>query len=96
MATTLDIDLREDIVPFSAFRASLSAYMAQTRDTHRPILVTQNGKATAVFMDVEDFEAMKEREAILQDIARGEEDIRAGRVTPNDEVFAELKAKYAR
>ena len=46
-------------------------------------------------MDVEDFEAMKEREAILQDIARGEEDLRAGRVTPSDEVFAELKTKFA-
>ena len=95
MATTLDIDFREDIVPFSKFRTSLSAFMAQTKATHRPILVTQNGKAASVFMDVEDFEAMKEREAILQDIARGEEDIRAGRVTPSDEVFAELKSRFA-
>ena len=94
MTPTLDIDLREDVVPYTAFRSSLSAWMAKTRETHRPILVTQNGKSASVLMDVSDFEALRERDEILQDLARAQEDIRAGRVYSNEEVFAELKGKY--
>lgn len=95
MTSTLNINLQEDIVPYSTFRATLSVYMAQTKKTHRPILVTQNGKAASVLMDVGDFEAMQERQAILQDIARGEQDIREGRVTSNDDVFRALKARFS-
>lgn len=95
MTSTLNINLQEDIVPYSTFRATLSVYMAQTKKTHRPILVTQNGKAAAVLMDVGDFEAMQERQAILQDIARGEQDVREGRVTSNDDVFRALKARFS-
>ena len=90
MPSILDIDLREDVVPYSAFRSSLSAWMAKTRETHRPILVTQNGKSAAVLMDVSDFEAMRERDEILQDLARAPEDIRAGRVYSQEEVEKEI------
>lgn len=90
MTPNLDIDLREDVVPYTAFRSSLSAWMAKTRETHRPILVTQNGKSASVLMDVADFEALRERDEILQDIARAQEDIRAGRVYSQEEVEKEI------
>lgn len=90
MPPNLDIDLREDVVPYTAFRSSLSAWMAKTRETHRPILVTQNGKSASVLMDVADYEALRERDEILQDIARAQEDIRAGRVYSQEEVEKEI------
>ena len=94
MPATLAINLQEDVVPYSTFRSSLSTFMAKTRKTHRPILVTQNGKSASVLMDVADFEALKEREELLADIARAEEDVKAGRVTPHEQVFEDLRAKF--
>ena len=35
----------EDVVPFSECRNNLSAYITRVRETHRPILITQNGRA---------------------------------------------------
>ena len=35
----------KDVVPFSECRNNLSAYITRVRETHRPILITQNGRA---------------------------------------------------
>ena len=34
----------EDILPLREFRANLTGYITQTRETGRPIIVTQNGR----------------------------------------------------
>jgi prevent-host-death family protein len=50
-------------------------------DRHRePILITQHGKPAAYLVDVEAFEALGRRIALLEGIARGERAIDAGRV----------------
>lgn len=85
------INLEHDVVPFTAFRASLSAYIEQTRRTHRPILVTQNGKSAAVLLSPADFETL----ALACAVERGEEDLCAGRVTPHDEARRNILARFA-
>ena len=48
--------LDEDVVPYTECRQTLADCMARTRRTHRPVLITQNGRAATVMMDVSDFE----------------------------------------
>ena len=51
----------EDIVPMSEFRNNLSDCAARVRTSGRPILLTQNGRASYVFMDLAAFEGLREK-----------------------------------
>ncbi len=41
----------EDILPLSEFRSNLAGYITQTRETGRPVIVTQNGRSAGVFIN---------------------------------------------
>lgn len=58
----------------------------------QPILITQNGLPSAYLVDVETFELLPQRMAVLEGIARGEMAVAEGRVVPH----AEAKARMAR
>lgn len=45
-----------------------------------PILITQHGLPSAYLLDVETYELMEQRMAILEGIARGEQAVAEGRV----------------
>ena len=54
--------------------------LADVAESREPILITQHGLPSAVLVDIETFEAMERRMAILEGIARGEVAIAEGRV----------------
>ena len=62
------VNYAEDIVPLSSFRADVTRLMAQTRQTHRPVIVTQNGRAANVFLDVADYQKLIDRVDLMMDI----------------------------
>ena len=80
------VNYAEDIVPLSSFRADVTRLMAQTHQTHRPVIVTQNGRAANVFLDVEDYQKLIDRVDLMIDIYKGEKDIAAGRVHSTGDV----------
>lgn len=86
------VNYSEDIVPLSSFRAEVTRLMSQTRQTHRPIVVTQNGRASNVFLDVGDYQKLIDKVDLMMDIYAGEQDIAAGRVHSTDEVRRALAA----
>ena len=45
-----------------------------------PVLITQHGRPAAYLVDVEAFDSMNRRMAILEGIARGEQAVKQGRV----------------
>lgn len=57
-----------------------------------PILITQHGLPSAYLVDVETYQLMQQRMAVLEGIARGEQAIAEGRVATH----AEAKARLAR
>ena len=89
----------EDIVPMSEFRNNLSDCAARARKSGRPLLLTQNGRASYVFMDLATFEEIRERlekmeayEDLL--VAEGEAD--RGEVMSLDDFEKEIHARRAR
>ena len=80
------VNYAEDIVPLSSFRADVTRLMSQTRQTHRPVIVTQNGRAANVFLDVADYQKLIDRVDLMMDIYKGENDIAAGRVHSTEDV----------
>lgn len=80
------VNYAEDIVPLSSFRADVTRLMSQTRQTHRPIVITQNGRAANVFLDVADYQRLLDKLDMIMDIYKGEQDIAAGRVHSTEDV----------
>jgi len=86
------VNYAEDIVPLSSFRSEVTRLMSQTRQTHRPIVITQNGRASNVFLDVSDYQQLIDKLDLMMDIYKGEQDIAAGRVHSTDEVRCAIAA----
>lgn len=80
------VNYAEDIVPLSSFRAEVTRLMSQTRQTHRPIVITQNGRASNVFLDVGDYQRLVNKVDLMMDVYSGEQDVLAGRVHTTDDV----------
>jgi len=58
----------------------------------QPILITQHGLPSAYLVDVETFELLQQRMAVLEGIARGEMAVAEGRMVSH----AEAKSRMAR
>ncbi len=58
----------QDIKPMSEFRTGIASFLKQVHDTKRPLVITQHGKGVAVLMDVGEYEAMREKIELLQDV----------------------------
>ena len=54
--------------------------LAELHESKEPVLITEHGQASAYLVDVEDYEFMQRRMAILEGIAQGEKDIAEGNV----------------
>ena len=65
--------------------------LEQVNETHRPIIITQNGEPRAVLQDTESYENMRNAIGILKLISQGEEDIRKGQSKSQDDVFSDME-----
>ncbi len=61
--------------------------VAKSKD---PVLITQHGRPAAYLVDVESFEALNEKVAILEAIASGERDAAEGRVMTHKQAMKRL------
>ena len=86
------MNLAEDIQPVTYLKSHAADLLQQVNDTHRPLIITQNGVARGVLQDPESFESTKNALAMLKLMVQGEADIRAGRVTDQDDVFSRIQA----
>jgi len=78
------LKLDEDIRPLSEFRAGVASFVKRVNQTGRPLVLTQRGRGVAVVVDIHEFEAMRERLALLEDIARAETQLAAGEGIPHE------------
>ena len=81
-----------DIKPITYLKSHSADMLKQVNETHRPIVITQNGEPRAVLQDPESYENMRNAIGILKLISQGEDDIRNGNTTSQNEVFSELEA----
>ena len=78
------INLTEDVQSLSEFRSGVSSYIQQVNETKRPLLITQHGKGVAVLTDVEEFENLKQRLELLEELYKAEIQINEGRGISHD------------
>ncbi len=80
-----------DIKPISFLKSKAADMLKQVNETHRPIIITQNGEPRAVLQDPESYENMRNAIGLMKLISLGEEDILKGKSKTQDRVFSDLK-----
>ena len=98
MSRVLDLPISrcrpsEDVVPFSECRNNLSAYITRVRETHRPVLITQNGRAASYLVDAESLDNLFDRIELSHDVEISRREFAEGKGIPNDTVFDRLHEK---
>ena len=92
------IDITKDIQPLTTFRNNSVKFMKRLKKTRRPIILTINGKPEAVVQSADEYQRLLDLAAAADEnegIRQGLEDMREGRTRPADEVFEEMRRKYA-
>lgn len=79
------------VKPISYLKSHAASIVKEIADSGEPMLITQNGEAKLVVMDVHTFERQEETLALLKLLALGQRDIEQGRFRDADDVFAELE-----
>lgn len=83
-------------VPFTEARARLTELLDEVNERHEHVVITRNGRPAGVVLSSDEYEALAETLDVLEDdealeaLRASEEDVRAGRVYPLDEVRREL------
>lgn len=83
--------LQESIKPISYVKAHAADIIRDVAESRTPIIITQNGEATAVLQDIASYEEIQESLALLKILALSRKDLEAGRVEPVEQAFADLR-----
>lgn len=81
------MNITSDIKPVTYLKSRAADLLNQINETHRPVIITQNGEPRAVLQDPESFENMRNAIGLLKLLSQGESDLRNGRVKPQEAVF---------
>jgi prevent-host-death family protein len=85
------VNISKDIKPITYLKSRAADLLKQINETHRPVVITQNGEPKAVLQDPESYENMRNAIGILKLISQGEEDIKEGKSKSQDEVFRNIE-----
>lgn len=83
------------VKPISYLKANAADVLSTLNEVREPLVITQNGEAKAVLIDVASYEATQESLAMLKILALGNQELAAGKVSPIADVVSRLKAKQA-
>lgn len=72
------IQLDKDIQPLSEFRSRLAFYFDKVKKSKRPLVITQNGKSSAILIDISEYEKLIDKIETLEDIKIAEKQIDEG------------------
>ena len=85
------MNISTDIKPVTYLKSKTADLLKQINQTHRPVIITQNGEPRAVLQDPKSYEDMRNAIGILKLISQGEEEIKNGKSKSQEEVFENIE-----
>lgn len=79
------------IKPITQLKNNTAEMIREVAESRQPMVITQNGEAKAVLMDVATFDSWREALLMLKLLAPGMNDEAAGRTVPLERAFAEIR-----
>ncbi|MGE5302346.1 MAG: type II toxin-antitoxin system Phd/YefM family antitoxin [Alphaproteobacteria bacterium] len=86
----------DQIKPISYLKANTARILRRMAERREPLVITQNGVATAVIQDVATYEETQETLALLKILALGNRQIEEGKVVPAHAAIKRLRESKAR
>ena len=84
------INISQNIVSLSNFKNKASKMLHEIQSSHRPLVITQNGKAAAVLISPSDFDLLTEQVQFVDAVQSGLADVQNGRLLPDEDLDKEL------
>jgi prevent-host-death family protein len=92
---SISVNLKEDICPISDFRANTTSMLKKVREFHRPLVLTQNGKSSAIVLDIGDFQSLIDELELAKELIESKQQITRGESFSNEEVHQLLKDRMS-
>ena len=89
----MSINLKADIKPISYIKTNAADMMKYVNENRNPIIITQNGEAKAVLLDVDSYQEMKNAFSLMGIIKEAEKEIEKKDYKESEVVFSELRKK---
>jgi len=87
------VNLRENIKPISYIKTNAAEMMKYVNERKNPIIITQNGEARAVLLDIETYQDTEDAFALMNILKIAENDVKNGKHKKTDDVFNDLKER---
>jgi prevent-host-death family protein len=81
------------IKPISFIKANAAEVLEQLEQEREPIIITQNGEARAVLIDVRTWEQSQETLALLQILAHGKKQAGTGETVALSDAVAQVRSR---
>ncbi len=84
--------LREQIKPITYLKTRTADLVREVSESGRSVVITQNGEAKVVVMDMESYDRWRDALALLKILAQSQADVESGRLISQEEAFARAEA----
>jgi len=85
------MQLSKSVKPISYLKQNTAEAIREVHDNHSPMIITQNGEAKAVLLDLAEYEQDQESLAMLKMIAQSKDAYFSGNVKTAKKVFSEIR-----
>jgi len=89
------MDYKNAIEPVTRLKTRSAELIGKVKETKQPIIITQNGNATAVLQDIDSFQRQRETLLLMRFVLQGVQDYRQGRTLSHAEVKQHFKDRFA-
>ncbi len=80
------LNLANDIKPISYIKSHTAEMIRQVGDKKNPIVITQNGEAKAVILDIDSYQNLVNAVNLMKIISIGDRDIKNGKTVSHEDV----------
>ena len=85
------MNISTDIKSVTYMKSKAADLLDQVNETHRPVIITQNGEPRAVLQDPKSYENMRNAIGLLKLISQGEENIKKSEMKTQKVVFKNIE-----
>ena len=89
------MDYARGIEPVAVLKTRSAELIRRARETRQPVVITQNGKATAVLQDVASYDRQRRALALLRMVVQGDQAYRRGETLSDDDADRHFRSRFA-
>ena len=86
------MNIATSVEPVTQFKTRSAQLIRAAKETGQPIIITQNGRATAILQDVDSYQAQRNALLLLKFLAQGDRELNRGQAIGHSQIkrhFAE-------